>query len=560
MYKSSIEQNKVSPYTTSFLSKNKNYLDLQRKICANPEQTFFNTFVDILAQSRSTLFGKDHKLSSCRNINDFRRAVPIRQYTDFEHYINQIIDGYNGVLTESAPLAFYQTSGTSGKAKYIPVTRHWREKYRGPALYAQWGLYFEGLKNVTISRNSVLDLSWKRCQARLYAGAIPRYSITQRPASLGNSDWMPPWYDEEWFVSDNDEKFKEVAKQKYLLNLSDSDVKIIVSVNPSRLTALAEVLADNTEWIISKLYERPSTRSKAKLLNNIVQSTQHPLRPNNLWPNLSLISCWNSASARFYQPWLQELYPEVNLIPFSTTSTEGIVTIPVDYHSSAGPLAVNQGIHEFIEVKDMSDSSAVCPSSETLLYKELEMGKTYRLVMSQANGLCRLDMADAYKVIGWVGKSPRLEFVGRVGFHSSFTGEKLSEDNIYSAVTTAFQRTLNTETIILPMFTCVPVWDRPPGYTLAVEWSDSYKDYSIEKFSFLVEKAMQEINCEYAHKRHTCRLRKIKVLPIKEKSFNKIADELSRQGTSISQVKHHWLQKDGNILSLVQQLDLGLGW
>ncbi|WP_460205149.1 GH3 auxin-responsive promoter family protein [Scytonema sp. NUACC21] len=552
-----MKQHRNSQYISDFLSKTKNHLDIQRKTCINPDKELFNVFFDILDRSQLTVFANDHELSNSMNLKDFQKAVPIRQYVNFEPYINQIIEGCSKILTKDNPLAFYETSGTSGRAKYVPMTRHWREKYRGPALYAQWGLYFEVLGNVPISSSSVLDLSWRRCQVKSYVENIPKYSITQRPAALGDGDWMPPWYDEQWFIGVNGEKFKD-ATRRYLLNLSNSDVRIIVAVNPSRLTALARSLADDTEWIICELYKRVITKDKAKLLDNIVQTCQRPLVPKDLWPNLSLISCWNSASAKFYQPWLQELYPEVSLIPFSTTSTEGIVTMPVDSHPSAGPLAVNQGIHEFVEVKDLTDSSAIHPFSETLLYKDLEVGKTYRLVMTQANGLYRLDIGDAYKVVGWVGKSPRLEFVGRVGFHSSFTGEKLSEDDVYSAVAKAFHQLSGFGTSTLPLFTCIPVWDKPPGYTLAVEWNDCLKNVSVEKFEFFAEEAMQKINCEYAYKRQTERLRQVKMLPLKERAFNQIVDELSKRGASLSQIKHHWLQKDDNILHLFHKLNLNL--
>jgi len=43
--------------------------------------------------------------------------------------------------------------------------------------------------------------------------------------------------------------------------------------------------------------------------------------------NLNLIVCWRSASAALYTKQLTGAFPDAEFLPFSTTGTEGVVTI-----------------------------------------------------------------------------------------------------------------------------------------------------------------------------------------------------------------------------------------
>jgi hypothetical protein len=49
----------------------------------------------------------------------------------------------------------------------------------------------------------------------------------------------------------------------------------------------------------------------------------------------------------------------VPLIPFSTTGSEGIVTIPVHPHASAGPVSLDQGIFEFVPLVSAEELAAL---------------------------------------------------------------------------------------------------------------------------------------------------------------------------------------------------------
>ncbi|GAA0689151.1 GH3 auxin-responsive promoter family protein [Streptomyces malaysiensis subsp. malaysiensis] len=543
-----------------FIRRTSRALARQRRFCADPVPVAEAVLGDLLGQATGTSFGDEHGLGPARTLADFKAAVPIRDYESIRPYIERQLTGESRVLTRSEPYAFLKTSGTSGRPKLVPTTRHWRNRYRGPALYAQWGLYFQRLGLTSLYEGAVLDLSWERSPAPAGSGRFPVYSVTGRPASVGERDWTPPWYDVPWFTGGDDSDAATGLYRKLRL-LVDRDVRLIVAVNPSKITALAAELSASAERLVREVREgtllgapHPLLRPDPALawrLDALRDFGGGDLLLPDLWPNLSLLVCWRSASARFYQGWLERIAPDVPVIPFSTTGTEGIVTLPVDTHPSAGPLAVGQGVYEFVPCPESDDGSPLTPDEETLSFAELSTGGTYRLVMSQANGLYRYDVGDVYRVAGWVGELPRLEFAGRGGSVSSFTGEKLTEQDFFAAVHRALPA---GDGMSPPVFSAVPVWDTPPYYVLTVEWPRPLQAMGTAEFARRAEAALCDVNSEYEDKRRTGRLRPLRVRALSPGTFRNLAERRSRQGIASAQVKHYWLQRDGRLLRELDEL------
>lgn len=547
---------KTAPHP-SFLERTQEALATQRATCAVPEEAAGRVFADILAVSRDTAFGREHGLARVRTPGEWRKAVPIRGYDGLAPYVHRQLAGEHQVLTTDDPYAFLRTSGTTGHAKLVPTTHHWRRTYRGPALYAQWGLYFEHMGTERLTGEEVLDLSWEPAPVRHHRQGFPVYSITERPPSQDPDDWNPPWRTAGRLTRDAATPTLTDPLYGKLLRLAGHDLRLIVSVNPSKIVLLAETLRENTERLVRELHDgqgpgRPADPALARRLAAVFDWTDGRPALTDLWPGLRLLVCWNSASAALYQPLLSRLAPGVATLPFSTTGTEGIVTLPVDDHPSAGPLAVDQGHFEFVPWHDLDDGSPLPADSPTLGYDQLEPGADYRLVMSQANGLYRYDVGDVYRVTGTVGATPRLEFLGRTGFQSSFTGEKVTESDVHAAVT----RVLGHEQTTHPDFTGIPVWGTPPHYLVAVEWTDAHRARDLEETARHIDDVLQEVNVEYADKRRSGRLRPLQLLPLVPGAFRTVAEHRHHDGAAVAQIKHHWLQKDATFLDTLRRLGL----
>ncbi len=76
----------------------------------------------LLKNGAVTVFGKDHNLSEVKTYEDFKKAVPIRDYEAFVPYIEKIKKGDQNVLWKGRPIYFAKTSGTTSGVKYIPIS------------------------------------------------------------------------------------------------------------------------------------------------------------------------------------------------------------------------------------------------------------------------------------------------------------------------------------------------------------------------------------------------------------------------------------------------------
>ena len=86
----------------------------------------------LLERAKDTEFGKEHGFAHVKSIEDYRSAVPVRSYAEFEPYLSRMVDGERGVLIPDEPYFFGRSSGTTGTPKYIPVTEVYVAEYRLP--------------------------------------------------------------------------------------------------------------------------------------------------------------------------------------------------------------------------------------------------------------------------------------------------------------------------------------------------------------------------------------------------------------------------------------------
>src|SRR5262245_49651401 len=82
-----------------------------------------NIFQQLLKVGSRTTFGKDHKLSEVKTYEEYKAAVPIRDYEAFKPYIEQVKAGQQNVLWKGRPMYFAKTSGTTSGVKYIPISK-----------------------------------------------------------------------------------------------------------------------------------------------------------------------------------------------------------------------------------------------------------------------------------------------------------------------------------------------------------------------------------------------------------------------------------------------------
>jgi len=376
----------------------------------NAQKSFMDDLYNICGTSQS--WQREKYLDRIKNGANFREIVPIRPYADFEGLIDEEIHAKGGVLSNSPVCRWLKTSGTTGRPKRIPYTLHWMTKYRVPAMRAMWGTFLNQCPELLAHPHATFDTQTVRESASQYVLGVPYQGISNRNPPLSGGDWVPPWYDAPWYVPTipTDHLTKMYFRLRFLVS---HDVRFLTAINPSTIVSLFDSIGLFADTLLRELSDGTIGGAKisnaepetARRLEKIFSRASYSL--NDIWPNLTCYSTWASAAAKLYGAQIEQILPLARRVPFMSCGTEAVVTIPLDDSQESQPLAINQGFYEFLPAEE--DPEAYLNGekrSKTLLFDQLDSGKEYQIIISQANGMIRLYTGDVFLYIKVAAEYP----------------------------------------------------------------------------------------------------------------------------------------------------------
>lgn len=396
-----------------------------RAALANPEQAQRERLHAVLASTADTEQGRRFGLAQVRTAADFQAAVPIRTYDEIEPDVRASFERGGSILT-STPVARFELSGGSGGAsKLVPMTEGLAAEFH--RALAPW----------------LFDLLDQRPRLRGGPGYWSISPLGQRknrsPAGIpvGSAEdaaYFPrvlqPLLRRALAVPGDVARLPDVERCRYVTLwhlVACEDLRLISVWNPSFLTLMLESLDASAQQLAADLNAgtcwgalegmcfspRPD---RARTLREAVDFRGR-VDVRRLWPSLSLVSLWTDADAARALPAARERLQGVELQGKGLLATEGVVTLPL-FDAPAPVLAIRSHFYEFIPVD--------APRATPQLAHEVELGKTYDVVMSTSGGLLRYRLGDRVRVEGFVGRTPCLRFLGRSDSVCDLVGEKLS--------------------------------------------------------------------------------------------------------------------------------------
>lgn len=540
-----------SSRTESFRNRAEAEKNTLMKSIENPDLAQKEVLRDLNEITKDAIYWKEMgaDLSSLDNLH---KSVPISAYQDFENAIARETITKGGILTNSPVIRWLKTSGTTGKPKFIPYTFHWMRKYRVPAMYAMWDTFIKASPQILLHEYSILDTQTSRENVRPSIHGLSHQSISNRYPCIDKTDWNPPWNDAEWYGANvpSDHDGKSYYRLRYFL---EHDLRAITAINPSMILSLRDKLGEHHDSLVkdigdgtlrgqhSNFTPNPAT---AKNLEKIFSTSNFTFK--DIWPRLSFISCWASAGASSYLSRLLEQVPHATLVPFMTCGTEGVVTIPICPEQDSQPLAINQAVYEFIPVENEPESWLGKSNVDTLKPSQLEPGRKYHMIMSQAHGLLRLWTGDIFEVSELRYGTPWLRFIERYGVYHSFTGEKLTHSDVAEAFDRSFSRILGKR---MP-YLIAPKWSEIPYYTVAIE---SLDNVSAEYFSQVLDDTLCSINLEYSSKRESNRLAAPVVTVFPPDTLRRVFEK-ERSDKNQNQFKFKPHQKDCKLIEIIKEV------
>jgi hypothetical protein len=356
-----------------------------------------------------TAFGREHGFESVRDVDAFRRRVPVRAYDDLAPWIDRVAVGEQGVLTAERVTRLIPSSGSTRATKLIPYTAGLQREFNraiGPwiaDLYRRWPDLTRGCAYWSISPITAKDALAGNGRARgavpvgfdedsAYLGGVRRRlvdAVMAVPGEVRRAPDMPAF---------------QLATLTHLLRRRD--LRLISVWHPSFLELLLDAATQNWDELLHLVGRDDAVRA-AEL------RAASPDDWNAIWPHLGLISCWADASAAGPADALRARVPNIFFQPKGLLATEAFVSIPF---AGRWPLAVRS---HFLEFED--------DHGRMLLADELRPGGTYAVIVTTAGGLWRYRLGDLVRCDGVVGRTPSVRFVGRADLVVDRFGEKLSE-------------------------------------------------------------------------------------------------------------------------------------
>jgi hypothetical protein len=511
-----------------------------------------------IARHADSAFGRDHHFGEIRTPEDFRRRVPIGDYTRHEPYIDRVRNGEVSALfgRGTEVLMFAMTSGTTNRPKTIPVTREALNDYREGWLI--WGITaFDAHPDIIKhGLRPILQIAsdWRESYtpANIPCGAITGLTASMQSPLIRTTYCMPP----------SGSRIKDV-ESKYYVALRSSvhkNLGTIIAANPSTILNMVRLGDRERETLIRDLYDgtlstkwdvpadvrkelrfRMSIRRKGasrRLEKTAAESGR--LLPKDYWPNLEFLSNWMGGTMRAYLAGYPEFFGEKPVRDVGLIASEGRMTIPIEDGTPAGVLDVRHHYFEFIPEEEAEKADPQVVEAADLIE-----GGNYFILLTTAGGLYRYNIFDLVRCVGFHGEAPVIEFLNKGAHFSSLTGEKLSEHQVISAVDAA-QRAAGVQ---LRSYLLLPVWGDPPSYGLLVETSDLPDDAAAARLDAAVEGQLRALNMEYATKRDTLRLGPVRTIRMKDGAWAEFQRQrLARSGGKVEQYKQPHLIPDVDAL------------
>ena len=406
---------------------------------------------ELLKTGSKTTFGSDHKLHEVKTYDEFKQAVPLRDYEQYKPYIEQIKQGKHNILWKGKPIYFAKTSGTTSGVKYIPISKESIPNHINTARNALL-CYMAETGNTGFADGKLIFLSGSPELERI--GDIPtgRLSgiVNHHVPSYLRSNQLPSY--ETNCIEDWETKLDKIVQETINQNMT-----LISGIPP---------------WM-QMYFDRLMQVSGKKI--------------KDLFPSLSVLV----HGGVNFEPYRAKLFESIGR-KIDTIETfpasEGFFAFQDTQDEDGLLLNTNSGIFfEFVPANEIFSESPT-----RLSLRDVKEGENYALIINNNAGLWSYNIGDT---IRFVSLDPfRLQVTGRIKhFISAFGEHVIGEEVEYSLMKAAKE-----EGAQITEFTVAPLIQQGQGksyHEWFVEFSNKPPD--LTSFANKVDVNLREKNIYY---------------------------------------------------------------
>src|SRR6186713_3270067 len=409
------------------------------------------TLKELLKTGKLTEFGKEHGFHSVTKYEDYKQALPIRDYELYKPYINKVKEGRHNILWRGKPIYFAKTSGTTSGVKYIPISKDSISNHINSARNALL-CYIAETGNGQFTNGKMIFLSGSPELERV--GGIPtgRLSgiVNHHIPSYLRTNQLPTY--ETNCVEDWETKLDKIVDETI-----DQDMTLISGIPP---------------WV-QMYFDRLTERSGKKI--------------KDLFPNFSVMVHGGVNFEPYKAKLFESIGKKIDTIE-TFPASEGFFAFQDTRDHEGLLLNTNSGIFfEFVPAGEMGKENAT-----RLSLKDVKVGENYALVVSTNAGLWGYSIGDTVR---FVSVNPyRIVVTGRIKhFISAFGEHVIGEEVEYSLMKAAGEAGLR-----ITEFTVAPMIEQGRGKSYH-EWFVEFEDgpADLQDFAIKVDTNLRNKNIYY---------------------------------------------------------------
>ncbi|NBB95392.1 MAG: hypothetical protein GVY16_06585 [Planctomycetes bacterium] len=441
------------------------HLDRQLRAAAgDPVAAQQQQLRQLLRTARRTAFGRKHAFKAIRSHDDFRKAVPIRDYVAMLPWVEQMLDGRRNVSWPGTVRYFAQTSGTTAGDKRIPVTRDMQRSNRRAAL-AIFAFY---------------ERRGRGNAARLMDGKLLFLGGSTSMTPTGSGGWIGDLsgiatQQIHWPLTTRYEPGPQIA---LIDNWETKIDRVAERCGPMDITLLTGM----PSWckvLFDRLVERRGIDTTGAI--------------SRIWPRLRLF-VHGGVNFEPYRATFEQYVADDHELEFLEVypASEGFVAVQPEAGGPMEMLTDNGLFYEFVPLSQWGQ-----PDAPRLGIGEVDIGVPYSLVLSTNAGLWAYDIGDVVEFVST--RPPRIRFAGRNKQFINAFGENIIAQDCSRGVAHAAEVT----GAAVREFTAAPIYaghGRKVGaHEYVVEFEREPED--LDAFAAALDARLQEVCVDYSVKR-----------------------------------------------------------
>lgn len=440
---------------------------------------------NLIKNGRKTVFGRGHKLDDVNTYEEFKKAVPIRDYEQFRPYLTKIKQGKHNILWKGQPLYLAKTSGTTSGAKYIPISKESISNHIDTARNALL-CYISETGNNRFTSGKMIFLSGSPTLERVggiptgrLSGIvnhhIPRYLRTNQLPSF-ETNCMEDW---------------EAKLDQIVTETIDQDMTLISGIPP---------------WV-QMYFDRLQARSGKKV--------------GELFPNFSVLVHGGVNFEPYKAKLMDSIGREVDTIE-TFPASEGFLAFQDSQQHPGMLLNTNSGIFfEFIPAEEISD-----PDPTRISLHDVREGVNYAIIIHNNAGLWGYSIGDTVR---FVSLNPyRIVVTGRTSHFISAFGEHVIAEEVEHSL----MKAADEEGVRIVEFTVAPRVQPADGASPHHEWYIEFErpPRDLAGFAARVDQHLQDRNIYYRDLLRGHILETLHILPVRKNGFIDYMKSLGKLG------------------------------